>query len=335
MFSLINKRYTEMVSISTERTWASGAGNAWSIGNAKLVNFSGQLLGAHLAHAGLIMFWAGATAIAEVTRYNPNLPIAEQGLGLLPHLATLGWGVGDGGVIQNTYPYFVIGILHLAASAVLAAGGLFHAFKGPANLKDSNGQAAKFHYEWNDPRQLSLILGHHLIFLGLGAGALVLKATKFGGIYDPAVQEVRLITAPNLNPATIFGYLVGITDKGWNPLGMAGVNNLEDVIGGHIWIAILLVAGGVWHIFVRPQSIPFGLQIQADAILSYSLGALAFMAFVSWAFVSYNTTVFPNEFYGTDRDSLAIGQIFLGLLALGGHLWHAYRAKAIAPSKPK
>jgi photosystem II CP43 chlorophyll apoprotein len=331
-FSRIQKE-VEMVSISTERTWASGTGNAWSIGNAKLVNFSGQLLGAHLAHAGLIMFWAGATAIAEVDRYRADLPMAEQGFTLLPHLAALGWGVGDGGAIANTYPYFAIGILHLAASAVLAAGGLYHVFKGPANLKDSTGQVAKFHYEWNDAKQLSLILGHHLIFLGLGAFALVLKATKFGGIYDPAIQKVRSIAEPTLNPATIFGYLVGITDKGWNPLGMASVNNLEDVIGGHIWIAILLLAGGIWHILVRPQSIPFRLQIQADAILSYSLGSLAFMAFVSWAFVSYNTTVFPNEFYGTDRNGMAIGQIFLGLLALGGHFWHAYRAKAITPSK--
>ena len=74
------------------------------------------------------MFWAGATTISEVGRFLPSLPISEQGFVLLPHLATLGFGLGPGGAIVDTYPYFVIGILHLAASAVLGAGGLLSCF---------------------------------------------------------------------------------------------------------------------------------------------------------------------------------------------------------------
>jgi photosystem II CP43 chlorophyll apoprotein len=110
---------------------------------------------------------------------------------------------------------------------------------------------------------------------------------------------------------------------------MASVNTLEDVIGGHIWIGALLIAGGAWHILVQPFPwVKQILQIDADAVLSYSLGGLAFMAFVSCAFVSYNTTVFPNEFYGTARLGLANIQFFLGVLALGGHLWHAFRARS-------
>jgi photosystem II CP43 chlorophyll apoprotein len=51
---------------------------AWLVGNAKLVNFSGQLLGEHLAHAGLIMFWAGTTTISEVLRWQLGLSVKCQ-----------------------------------------------------------------------------------------------------------------------------------------------------------------------------------------------------------------------------------------------------------------
>lgn len=302
---------------------------SWLVGNARLIDFSGQLLGAHIAHAGLIMFWAGAFTIWEVARFVPDRPMPEQGLSILPHLATLGWGIGTGGNVVDTYPYFAIGILHLVASAVLGAGGLYHVFRGPAILKDGRKGVAKFHYEWTDPKQLSLILGHHLIILGIGAFLLVLKAMIFGGIYDANVGEVRQIANPTLNPVAIFGYLFGITRDGWNILGMASVNNLEDVIGGHIWIGAILIAGGVWHIVSQP--FPWAkrvLPIEADAILSYSLGGVAFMAFVSTAFVAYNTTVFPGEFYGEERLGLANIQFFLGVLMLGGHLWHAVRARS-------
>lgn len=143
---------------TSERDWS------WLVGNARLINLSGQLLGAHLAHAGLIMFWAGSITLLEIDRFVPNLPLSEQGLLLIPNLARLGWGVSTDGTIVNTYPYFVIGMLHLVASAVLGAGGLFHVFRGAANLKDASGRASKFHYEWDDPQKLGFILGHHLIF---------------------------------------------------------------------------------------------------------------------------------------------------------------------------
>ena len=319
------------MTISLERSIANNNPRlAWLVGNAKLVNLSGQLLGAHIAHAGLIMFWAGTTAISEALRFQPGLPFNEQGFVLLPHLAVLGWGVGSGGKIVDTDPYFAIGMIHLAASAVLGAGGLYHVFRAPANLQDGQGRVAKFHYEWNDAKKLGFILGHHLLFLGFGALALAGKAMWWGGIYDTAIHQVRVINAPTLNPVTIFSYLGGLNNGIWTPMGMASVNSLEDIIGGHIWIGAVLLIGGAWHILVAPKTWATKLlRIEADAILSYSLGGLAFMALVSCAFVGFNTTAFPVEFYGSDRSYPAASQFFLAVTALVGHLWHAYRARMV------
>ena len=122
------------------------------------------------------------------------------------------------------------------------------------------------------------------------------------------------------------------------PMGMASVNSLEDIIGGHLWIGVILLVGGAWHILVAPTKWAVKiLRIEADAILSYSLGGLAFMALVSCAFVGFNTTAFPIEFYGIvgkastvwNRSSAAGSQFFLAITALVSHLWQAYRARMV------
>ncbi|NEP59454.1 MAG: chlorophyll a/b binding light-harvesting protein, partial [Symploca sp. SIO2G7] len=68
---------------------------SWLQGNARLINRTELLLGAHLAHAGLIMFWAGSFTLLEISRYVSDVSISEQGLLLLPRLANLGWGVDN------------------------------------------------------------------------------------------------------------------------------------------------------------------------------------------------------------------------------------------------
>lgn len=156
-------------------------GFAWWAGNARLINLSGRLLGAHVAHAGLIVFWAGAMNLFEVAHFVPEKPMYEQGLILLPHLATLGYGVGPGGEIIDTFPYFVSGVLHLISSAVLGFGGIYHSLIGPETLEET---FPFFGYTWKDKNKMTNILGFHLIILGFGAWLLVWKALYFGGVYD-------------------------------------------------------------------------------------------------------------------------------------------------------
>jgi photosystem II CP43 chlorophyll apoprotein len=272
-------------------------GFAWWSGNARLINLSGKLLGAHVAHAGLIVFWAGAMTLFELSHFVPEKPMYEQGLILLPHLATLGLGVGPGGEVVDTFPYFVAGVLHLISSAVLGLGGIYHAIRGPETLEE---YSSFFGYDWKDKNQMTNIIGYHLILLGCGALLLVFKAMFFGGVYDtwaPGGGDVRIITNPTLNPARIFGYLVKAPfgGEGW----IISVNNMEDIIGGHIWVGLTCIAGGIWHILTKPFAWARRALIwSGEAYLSYSLGALSLMGFIASVMVWYNNTAYPSEFFG-------------------------------------
>ncbi len=273
------------------------SGFAWWSGNARLINLSGKLLGAHVAHAGLIVFWAGAMTLFELAHFTPDKPMYEQGLILLPHLATQGWGVGPGGEVIDTYPYFVIGVLHLISSAVLGLGGIYHAIRGPEILEN---YSQFFGYDWKDKNKMTTIIGIHLILLGCGAFLLVIKAMFLGGLYDtwaPGGGDVRVVTNPTLDPTIIFGYLFSAPFGGSG--NIIGVDNLEDIVGGHIWIGFICIAGGIWHIVTKP----FGWARRAfiwsgEAYLSYSLGALSLMAFIATCYVWFNNTAYPSEFYG-------------------------------------
>ncbi|MBF2065854.1 MAG: chlorophyll a/b binding light-harvesting protein [Calothrix sp. C42_A2020_038] len=310
----------------------------WWSGNARLVNLSGKLLGAHVAHAGLITLWAGGMTLFELSRFNLSQPMYEQGLILLPHLATLGIGVGNGGDVVDTYPYFVIGVLHLISSAVLGAGGLFHSIIGPDVLPEKSTFFGFFGYDWKDKRKMTTILGIHLILLGIGAWLLVAKAMFWGGLFDPWFGnggDVRVITHPTLNPIKIFGYLFPTHGM----VGMAAVNNLEDVVGGHIWVGLMCICGGIWHINSSP--LPWTKNIlvwSGEAYLSYSLAALSYMGFLAGYFVSVNNTVYPEVFYGpvgvietvtgvSSRGWLATFHFVFAVLFLCGHIWHAIRAR--------
>ncbi|MDB9527672.1 chlorophyll a/b binding light-harvesting protein [Oscillatoria sp. CS-180] len=313
----------------------------WWAGNARFINLSNTFIVAHAAQAALIMLWAGAFTLFELAVYSPKDPLYAQGLILLPHLATEGWGVGSGGAIVNTSPIFAIGVIHIVAAGVLAGGAYFHRSRLSPSLKSESGNPTKFHFEWDDAQKLGLILGHHLVILGIGALLLVAKALFFGGLYDANIEDVRLVTAPTLNIGILWDYRTHLFD----------VSTLEDLVGGHILVALLLILGGTWHILVPPfKWVRELFQFSADGILSYSLLGLALAGFAASYYCGFNTLAYPVEFYGptlelkssllpyyfdpnatleqgyTSRTWLANTHFYLAFFVLQGSLWHFQRS---------
>lgn len=310
-----------------------------------VANRSGRFISSHVVHTGLICFGAGANTLFELARYNPSLPLGEQGFVVLPHLAGLGLGGIENGVFTDTSSLFIVAVLHLIFSAVYGGAGMLHAFRYKEKLEDypKGSWANKFAFNWDDPDRLTFILGHHLIFLALGCIQFV-EWARIHGIYDPAIGAVRKVQY-NLD----FGMI-------WNhQADFLSISSLEDVMGGHAFIALMMSAGGIFHILTKQfgEYTEFkgkGL-LSAEWVLSISLAGAAYISLVAAFWCYSNSTIYPSDLYGevlqlklglspyfVDTDtSLAIGthtgrawlsnsHYYIGFVFLQGHLWHALRA---------
>jgi photosystem II CP43 chlorophyll apoprotein len=186
-------------------------------------------------------------------------------------------------------------VLHLISSAILGFGGIYHALLGPETLEES---FPFFGYVWKDRNKMTTILGIHLILLGIGAFLLVFKALYFGGVYDTWALgggDVRKITNLTLSPSVIFGYLLKspFGGEGW----IVSVDNLEDIIGGHVWLGSICILGGIWHILTKPFAwVRRALVWSGEAYLSYSLGALSIFGFIAcWLTDTIQKTMFTSQ----------------------------------------
>merc|ERR1719350_398488 len=253
----------------------------------------------------------------ELSHFVREKPLYEQGFILIPHMSTLAFGVGPGGELTTVYPYFVIGVLHLISSGFLALGGVYHALFGSEKLEETTYGLA-FSYNWEDRFKVTSILGAHLGSIGLASLLLFAKAVFFGGIYDTVASgggDVRLVkdTAVTLNPYVLGRYLfrAPFGSEGW----IISVNNIEDLIGGHYWVGVYSLVGGVWHIVTRPYSfVVRGFTWSGEAYLSYSLSALSLMGFTAAVFSWYNNTAYPSDFYGPTGPEASQAQGFTFLV---------------------
>ena len=319
---------------------------SWWTGNSGVTNRSGKFIAAHAAHTGLIAFGCGAATLVEFAGFDPSLPMGHQSSLFLAHLASIGIGFDEAGVWTGA-GVTTIAILHLILSMVYGAGGLMHSALFPGDMQDSEVlQAQKFKLEWDNPDNQTFILGHHLIFFGV-ANIWFVEWARVHGIYDPVLEAVRQVN-----------YNLDLTQIWNHQFDFLTIDSLEDVMGGHAFLAFFQIGGGAFHIATKQIGTYTKFKgaglLSAEAILSWSLAGIGWMACVAAFWASTNTTVYPEAWYGeplafkfsiapywvdtgdisdctsffghTTRDALVNVHYGLGFFAYQGHLWHALRS---------
>ncbi|WP_320664762.1 chlorophyll a/b binding light-harvesting protein [Prochlorococcus sp. MIT 1223] len=333
----------------------------WWAGNSGVTNRSGKFIAAHAAHTGLISFAAGGATLWELARFDPTVPMGHQSSIFLAHLASIGIGFDDAGTWTGV-GVASIAIVHLVASMVYGGGGLLHSLLFPGDMQESSvAQARKFKLEWDNPDNQTFILGHHLILFGV-ACAWFVEWARVHGIYDPALGAVRQVNY-NLDLSMIWQ----------RQFDFLAIDSLEDVMGGHAFLAFVEITGGALHVVAG--STPWEKKrlgswskfkgaelLSAEAILSFSLAGIGWMAIVAAFWCATNTTVYPEAFYGeplqlkfsispywvdtvdlsgtnaafwghTTRAALTNVHYYLGFFFIQGHLWHSLRALGFDFSK--
>jgi photosystem II CP43 chlorophyll apoprotein len=90
---------------------------------------------------------------------------------------------------------------------------------------------------------------------------------------------------------------------------------MEDLVGGHIWVGILCITGGFYHIVTKPFAWARRAFVwSGEAYLSYSLGAISCMGLAASVYAWYNNTAYPSEFYGPTGPEASQSQTFTFLV---------------------
>jgi photosystem II CP47 chlorophyll apoprotein len=235
-------------------------------------------------------------ALYELAIYNPSDPVLNpmwrQGMFVLPFMARLGvtesWGgwsvTGNTAVDPGFWSFEGVAAAHIVLSGLLFLAAVWHWVFWDLEL-------------FRDPRtgepalDLPKMFGIHLFLSGLlcfGFGAFHLT-----GLFGPGmwVSDAYGITgsiqpvAPEWGPA------------GFNPFNPGGV------VAHHIAAGVVGIIAGLFHLTVRPpERLYKALRMgNIETVLSSSIAAVFFAAFVVAGTMWYGNATTPIELFGPTR----------------------------------
>jgi photosystem II CP47 chlorophyll apoprotein len=261
-----------------------------------VLNDPGRLISVHLIHTALVAGWAGSIAFYELAVFDPSDPILNpiwrQGIFVLPFITRLGitqswggWNIrGETATNPGIWSYEGVAAAHIVLSGLLILASIWHWTFWDLEL-------------FRDPRtgnpalDLPKIFGIHLFLSGIlcfGFGAFHVTGLFGPGIWisDPYgltgnIQPVRPSWGPN----------------GFDPYNAGGIH------AHHIAAGILGILAGLFHLCVRPpQRLYNALRIgNIETVLSSSIAAVFWAAFVVAGTMWYGSAATPIELYGPTR----------------------------------
>lgn len=271
-------------------------GLPWYRVHTVVLNDPGRLISVHLMHTALVAGWAGSMALYELAIFDPSDPVLNpmwrQGMFVLPFMARLGvtgsWGgwsvTGETGVDPGFWSFEGVAAAHIVLSGLLFLAAVWHWVFWDLELfvDPRTGESAL---------DLPKMFGIHLFLSGLlcfGFGAFHLT-----GLWGPGmwVSDAYGLTghiqpvAPEWGPA------------GFNPFNPGGV------VAHHIAAGIVGIIAGLFHLTVRPpERLYKALRMgNIETVLSSSIAAVFFAAFVVAGTMWYGNATTPIELFGPTR----------------------------------
>jgi photosystem II CP47 chlorophyll apoprotein len=247
-------------------------------------------------HTALVAGWAGSMALYELATFDPSdavlNPMWRQGMFVLPFMARLGvtgswngWSVtGETGVEPGFWSFEGVAAAHIILSGLLFLAACWHWVYWDLELfvDSRTGQPAL---------DLPKMFGIHLFLSGLlcfGFGAFHLT-----GVWGPGmwVSDAYGLTGHIQPVAPEWG------PSGFNPFNPGGV------VAHHIAAGIVGIIAGLFHLSVRPpERLYKALRMgNIETVLSSSIAAVFFAAFVVAGTMWYGSATTPVELFGPTR----------------------------------
>lgn len=271
-------------------------GLPWYRVHTVVLNDPGRLISVHLMHTALVSGWAGSMALFELATFDPSDPVLNpmwrQGMFVLPFMARLGvtgsWGgwsvTGETGVDPGYWSFEGVAIAQIVLSGLLFLAAVWHwVFWDLELFVDSRtGEPAL---------DLPKMFGIHLFLSGLlcfGFGAFHLT-----GLWGPGMWVS--------DPYGITGHIQGVAPE-WGPSGFNPFNP-GGIVAHHIAAGIVGIIAGLFHLTVRPpERLYKALRMgNIETVLSSSIAAVFFAAFVVAGTMWYGNAATPIELFGPTR----------------------------------
>lgn len=271
-------------------------GLPWYRVHTVVLNDPGRLISVHLMHTALVAGWAGSMALYELAIFDSSDPILNpmwrQGMFVLPFMSRLGvtssWGgwdiTGATGVDPGYWSFEGVAAAHIVLSGLLFLAAVWHWVFWDLEL-------------FTDPRtgepalDLPKMFGIHLFLSGLlcfGFGAFHLS-----GLFGPGM----FVT----DPYGLTGHVQPVAPE-WGPEGFNPFNP-GGIVAHHIAAGVVGIIAGLFHLTVRPpERLYRALRMgNIETVLSSSLAAVFFAAFIVAGTMWYGNAATPVELFGPTR----------------------------------